>query len=137
MAKLVHIIRIEEIDTSKLYDMEVLGPHLCRLKSNVNFKKINICGLVEVTEEDNYENNEQTWTTTIKYTTKDKKTKGNRRKAYRLTSVDGTVFIVGTYERPYPVEKESNPYPSKETGSTLRTVTVTWKAPYGLLYVRN
>ena len=46
MAKLVHIIRIEEIDTSKLYDMEVLGPHLCRLKSNVNFKKINIYGLV-------------------------------------------------------------------------------------------
>ncbi|MCH3994133.1 MAG: hypothetical protein LKE54_03610 [Prevotella sp.] len=135
MSKLIHIVKIEETKAQNLIDVEILGEHLCHFKTIVNFTEINKFGLAEVTEEDSRENNQRIWTTTIKYNTKNKKSSSERRMAYRLTTIDGTQFLVGTYDRPYTITKNSNPFPGKPTETTLRSVTITWKAPIGLMYI--
>ena len=69
------------------------------------------------------------------YKVKSKNPQMWRRKAFRMTAIDGKKYLVGTGARPFPVIKESNPYPDKATGSTLMTVTVTWKSLHGMLRI--
>lgn len=129
------IIKIEQADCKDLSVMEVAGERQCHFMSDVNFTEINTFGNIQVSEDSDYQNNERIWTITVTYKQKCKLPTGARRKAYRLTRLDGTQFVVGTYDRPFPVIKESNPYPDKVTGTTLMTVTITWKSKHGMLEI--
>lgn len=130
-----NIIKIETVPCSELSQMEVIGERLCHFMSDVNFTEINTYGNIQVSEESDYQNNERVWTVTVTYKTKCKNPTGNRRNAFRMTRIDGTQFVIGTYDRPFPVIKESNPYPDKPTGTTLMTTTVTWKSKHGMLEI--
>lgn len=130
-----NIIKIEQADCSQLSVMEPIGERQCHFMSDVNFTEINTYGNIQVSEESDYQNNERIWTITVTYKQKCKKPSGARRKAFRLTRIDGTQFVIGTYDRPFPVIKESNPYPDKPTGTTLMTVTVTWKSKHGMMEI--
>lgn len=129
------IIKIEETDCRNLSTMEVVGERQCHFMSDVNFTEINTFGNIQVSEDSDYQNNERIWTITITYKQKCKNPSGWRRKAFRMTRLDGKKIVVGTFSRPFPVIKESNPYPDKPTGTTLMTVTVTWKSKLGMLEI--
>lgn len=130
-----NLIKIEECDCSELFNAGIFSEQKCFLTANVNFEEINTVGNIQVSDESSYESNELIWTTTITYKVKTKAPQAWRRKAFRMTAIDGTKFLVGTGERPFPVIKESNPYPDKPTGTTLMTVTVTWKSRHGLMEI--
>lgn len=129
------MIKIEQCDCSLLHDVGIFSEKRCFFLQNVNFTEINAFGNIQVSDESSYENNELVWTTTITYKVKSKDPQGWRRKAFRMTAIDGTQYFVGTDERPFAVIKESNPWPDKATGSTLMTVTVTWKSSHGLMQI--
>lgn len=130
-----NLIKIEVCDSSALLDALVLSEKDCFLTRDVNFTEVNAFGNIQVSDDSNYENNELVWTTTITYKAKSKNPQMWRRKAFRMTAIDGKKYLVGTGERPFPVIKESNPYPDKATGSTLMTVTITWKSLHGMLRI--
>lgn len=130
-----NLIKIEVCDSSALLDALVLSEKDCFLTRDVNFAEVNTFGNIQVSDDSSYENNELVWTTTITYKVKSKNPQMWRRKAFRMTAIDGKKYLVGTGARPFPVIKESNPYPDKATGSTLMTVTVTWKSLHGMLRI--
>lgn len=136
MIRLVHVNKIEKIAAVDLGNVTKTSDSSCKLLPNVNFASINnIYGLIAVKMENAVENGNQVYTTTVTYNTSDKKPGGRQRLAFRLTSVHGTQFLVGTNERPYPVVKESNPFPAAAGDTVLKTVTITWKAPMPMLRI--
>ena len=135
MSKLVHINKIELASSESLSMLVVIDESTCRFKSSAAFTEININELVGVTVEDELVNNQRVYTTTATFKSCSKIPMEARRKAFRLTSVDGQRFMIGTNARPYPIIKENNPFPEKPTDSSLKTVTITWKAPHPMLRI--
>lgn len=130
-----NLIKIEECECSELLNAGIFSEQKCFLTANVNFEEINTVGNIQVSDESSYENNELIWTTTVTYKVKSKSPRAWRRKAFRMTAIDGTMYLVGTGDRPFPVIKESNPYPGLPTGTTLMTITVSWKSSHGLMKI--
>ena len=135
MSNLVHFRSIEKVRVENLTSLEIISESSCLLTREPDFKEINIFELVGVTIEDSYENHQKIYTTTATFKTCDKEPIVERILAFRVTSLDGKRFLIGTNARPYPIIKERNPYPEKPTDSTLKTVTVTWKAIYPMLLI--
>lgn len=135
MSNLVHFRSIEKVRVENLTSLEIISESSCLLTREPDFKEINIFELVGVTIEDSYENHQKIYTTTATFKTCDKEPIVERMLAFRVTSLDGKRFLIGTNARPYPIIKERNPYPEKPTDSTLKTVTVTWKAIYPMLLI--
>lgn len=135
MSKLVHVKKIEIADACSLGSIQVLSETTCRFKSQPVFSEINIKELVGVAIEDSYENNQKVYTTTATFNTCDKKPITVRQASFRLTSVDGKQYMIGTDSRPYPIIKERNPYPEKPADTTLKTVTITWKSLLPMLLI--
>ena len=115
--------------------MKMLSLHSCSVPSSVEFAEINTVGLVDVKMDDSIENKEKVYTSVVSFQTPNKTPAGVSRLAFRLTTIDGNRFLLGTSERPYPIIKESNPFPGKVGDSTLKSVTITWKSPCPLLYI--
>lgn len=136
MTKLVHINKIEFIRSSELSGLIRVTNSSCRIPSDVNFTEINeIVNLVGVKMEDESQKGETVYTTTVTFQTKRKDVVRWKRIAFRLTSIDGNQFLVGTGSRPYPVVKENNTFPEKPGDSTLKTVTITWRSLLPMLYI--
>jgi len=135
MSKLVHVNKIEMIRIEELTPLKVIDSTSCRFERSVDFSQLEIKELVGVVIEDSYDNNQKTYTTTATFETKCKEPITSRHLAFRLTSVDGRQYMIGTSSRPYPIIKEKNNFPEKLNDSTMKTVTITWKAPLPMLLV--
>ena len=123
------------VRTEELIPMSVLSDTECKFKREVAFSEIEINELVGVTVEDSYENNQKVYTTTASFTTHRHEPLKSRRLAFRLTAADGKRYMIGTISRPYPVVKESVPYPGKLPDTTLNSVTITWKSILPMLLI--
>ena len=135
MFNLVHINKIEFVRVEELLPLVLLDDVSCRFKREPFFFELDLWELVGVTIEDSYENNQKIYTTTAVFSTRCKEPLTDNRLAFRVTSVSGMQYLIGTNERPYPVIKEKNPYPEKPADSTLKSVTITWKAKYPMLRI--
>lgn len=135
MTRPVHVIKIERAPASAVVGMTQVTSGSCNLPQNVNFTEINIQGLVDAKMDDNIENKERIYTTTITFRTCDKTPADSRHQVFRLTTVDGNRLLVGTSSRPYPIVREHNPYPGKPGDNLLKEVTVTWKSTLPMLYI--
>lgn len=136
MSDLVHIVKIEMAEAGVLSSMLITSPSSCHFRIMPDFQEIDIQELVGVKIEDTCENNQKVFTTTATFYTKDKTPMSSRQKCFRLTSVSGQQYIIGTAQRPYPIIKENNAFPEKPADSTLKQVTITWKAPHPMLQVQ-
>ena len=137
MSNLVHIVKVEFASGTSLSNLKVTSPSSCRILSAVNFSEILIEGLAEVNVEDAYENNQTVYSTTLSFQSHDRKLFGLRQAAFRLSSADGHRYMLGTHTRPYPIIKETVPFPDKPGDSTLKKVTVTWKSPLPMLLLEE
>lgn len=122
-------------DASSLISLQIVGEASCRFKNPAIFSEIHIQELVGVTIEDSLENNQRLYTTTAIFKSCDKTPLSARHMAFRLTSIDGKQYMIGTGSRPFPVIKEKNPFPEKPADSTLKTVTITWKSLLPMLLI--
>lgn len=137
MSKLVHVNKIEFTSAALLVPMRMASATSCRFSSAVAFTEINIEDLVDVIIEDEYENNQRVYTTTASFRTCSKSVVLGRKLAFRLTSVDGKRFMIGSRTRPYPIIRVKDPFPGRPTDDTLKTVTVTWKALTPMLLIEE
>jgi len=135
MSKYFHIKKIEMVRIEELLPLRITSNTSCVLLRELDFVDLDIQELVGVSIEDSYENNQKVYTTTATFSTKRKEPFSSRGLAFRLTSVNGQRFMIGTQERPFPVIKEKNPFPEKVPDSTLKTVTITWKSTFPMLRI--
>ena len=132
---MVHINKIEFTRTENLTPLKIVDNVSCIFTREVDFTKIDIQELVGVNIEDSYENNQKVYTTTATFTTRCKEPFYNRCLAFRLSSVDGKRYLIGTNGRPYPIIKEKNPFPEKVPDSSMKIITITWKSTFPMLLI--
>lgn len=104
---------------------------------NVNFTEVNTYGLIDVREEGETKDHQMMYTVTITYQTHDRTLPDFRHNSFRLTSLNGKQYLLGSHERPYPTVKKSTPTPSKPSESTLTTVVVSLLSSAPLLYIEE
>ena len=137
MSNLVHVVKAEFVSCSSLSNLKVTSPSSCRLLSDVSFAVIPMEGLAKVMVESELNKNQLMYSTTLSLRSHDRKLLGLRQVAFRLTSVDGNRYMLGTHARPYPMIKEADTFPDKPGDSTLKDLTVTWKSPFPLLLIEK
>lgn len=135
MNTLIHIAKIESVPVTSLLDVEKVAAASCRVPGSIVFNEINIHGLVDAKIENQLENHEPVYTVTLTYQTCDRTPQKRNSLAYRLTSIDGTRYLLGSYARPYVIYNDTTPFPGKPGDSVLKTVTLTYKSPHPLLYI--
>ena len=135
MSHVIHITKIESTPSPSLSGMKMVSFDSCRLPFGVVFTSINTVGLVDVKMEDSLEDNQKIFTTVVTFQTPDKVPSKKSRLSFRLTSANGSQYLVGSYARPYAIIKETNPIPGKAGDSIMKTVTVTWKSSSPMLYI--
>ena len=59
----------------------------------------------------------------------------HRKLAWRVTTVTGEQYLIGTTEQPFPITTVANDFPDKETERSGQIITVTWKTPLTLLKI--
>lgn len=136
MNSLIHIKEVAYCPCSELSGMKFLGSSICKIPQNVNFTKINnLVGLAAVKMEDEVKNRQRIYSITLTFQVACKRVVPLKHQSFLLTTVSGERLLVGTDARPYPIIKESNPYPDKPGDSVLKTVTVSWNTLHPMLAI--
>lgn len=135
MSKLVHVISIGIADIKSLESAIIVYGNTVHFKTRPLYEEIPVQDLVGVKIEDNYENNQKIYTTTATFLSHGSEPMDGRQACFLLRSVSGQSFLIGTHERPYPIIKETDNFPEKPADSSLKRVTVTWKAPCPMLRI--
>lgn len=137
MFKSVHIIKAEMTDAEDLSEMKVVFPDKCIIPSTVAFEKIDAIELIGVKVASDTEKKQNLYTTTVSFKVKGKEPFGDLHKVFRLTSANGTKYLVGTDSRPYPTIKTEDNFPEKHPDNACMDVTVTWKSVFPMLHIIN
>ena len=133
MYKLVHIISIETTSASNLNALDVFDGNKSCLKVDCDWKVIPIKELADVKVEDSFENGQKYYTTTVSFYSPDRELTKSQRAAFRLTSVRGKLYLMGSNDRPYPIIKETANFPDDPKNTSMKRVVITWKSIFPLL----
>ena len=138
MAQLLqNINKVEFIETRHLSNMALLGNNEVSLRYWRNFTELCLAGHAAVDVTQTLENGSRLAAVKLTAHTASAFAVGHRRLAWRVTTVQGDVYLIGTAEQPYPVTTVADDFPGKETGRSGKTVTVSWKTPLDLLRIRG
>ena len=135
MSKFVHVRKIEFASAASVSNNIIIRNSSCIPSKDIIWTEIPLNGLVDVLIKDSSDNGQRLFTTTIKAEVLDRGFMNDGRYCFRLTSMDGTMFLCGTGRRPHTIIEESIPYPDKTSDTWLKTLTVNWKSQYPLLYI--
>lgn len=132
---LVSIKMIELCSASSMQGTEQIFNRSIYLKGSVRFEKVEIIGLASVEVTDKIENKQRVYTTKLVFKTRHDQGFHKERSCYRLTSVTGKQYILGTKERPYPLFNSTDIIPNSPEDKTGCTCTVTYTNLFSLLSV--
>lgn len=133
VSKLVHIKCIETTSASKLNALNVFDGNKTCLKVECDWKVLPIKELADVKVEDSLENGQRFYTTTVSFYSPDRDVTKSQRSAFRLTSVKGKRYLIGSNDRPYPIIKEVANFPEDPKNTSMKRVVITWKSIFPLL----
>ena len=137
MAQLLqNITRVEFIETRYLHNLMLIGNNEVTLQYWRNFTELPIIGLADMEVSESIENGSRL--TTVKLTARtacDYPAGAPRRHAWRVTTVTGEQYLIGTTEQPFPVTLVTDSYPGKSTEPSGKTITVVWQSSLGLLEI--
>lgn len=134
---LQNINRVEFIETRYLSKMVLLGNNEVTLQYWRNFIELCLVGLADVEVNQAVDNGSRL--TTIKLTARTTSDFGvdNRRLAWRVSTVTGEQFLIGTTEQPFPVTTVANDFPDKATSQSGKEITVSWQTPLNILKIKG
>lgn len=134
---LQNINRVEFIETRYLSNMVLLGNNEVTLQYWRNFVELCLVGLADVEVNQAVDNGSRL--TTIKLTARTTSDFGvdNRRLAWRVSTVTGEQFLIGTTEQPFPVTTVANDFPDKATSQSGKEITVSWQTPLNILKIKG
>ncbi len=132
---LQNIKQVEYIEARYLANIVLIGNDKVSLKYWRNFNKVCLVDLAGVDVSQAVENGSRITTVKLSAQIADDFTVDNRRLAWRVTTVEGEQYLIGTNEQPYPVTTVANAFPSKTTERSGKTITATWKTSLDLLHI--
>lgn len=90
------------------------------------FGTLETIGLSSVESSDKIENKIRIHTSKLTALLPERITVGNKRLCFRVTSVSGEQFLIGTDKSPYPIVTFAETYPNSPSGKCGCTMTVTY-----------
>lgn len=135
MTQLQNINKVEFIETRYLNNMVLLSNREVSLQYWRNFSELCLVGLASADVSQTVDNGSRL--TTVKMTAHiiGDFSVDNRRLAWRITTVEGEQFLIGTTEQPFPVVSVADDFPDKATERSGKTITVSWQTALDLLKI--
>lgn len=121
------INKVEVIDASSLSSSTFFNQGV-KLADGLPFEQICIVGLAEMEISDKVESKNRIFHHSLAAVMPHRFTVGNRKCCFRLTAVDGTQWLLGNADRPYPLVEFSDSYPSESSGKCAVTMSVSWRS---------
>ena len=128
-----NIHKVEFIEARFLKDIVVIPGKGVFLQTFRNFQKMDSVGLSAVTVATKVSKKNSVHSVNLKVLLKTSFEVGNRKLCYRLTTVTGEQFLLGTNVAPFPITTTSDNYPSVVTEKSGTTLTATYSNLLGLL----
>lgn len=132
---LLNIKSIEYIETRLLTNITLIHGAGVMLNYWRNFQQLQLIGLGKLECNSKVENGSKLFTTTLSANLAERFDPRARALAFLVTCVDGSRFLVGTDERPYPIVNTSATMPDRPSDSSLHGITVEYVDTLGLLPV--
>lgn len=132
---LQNIKTVEYIETKYLLNATMVHNDNILLNYWRNFAELYIDGLAKVEVDEAVDNGSRLSTVKLTAHTACNFIVDHRKLAWRVTTVTGEKYLIGTTEQPYPITTVSSDFPDKETERSGQTITVTWKTPLTLLKI--
>lgn len=133
---LQNINKVEFIETRYLSNMVLLGNNEVSLQYWRNFIELCLVGLAAVDVSQAVDNGSRLTTIKLTARTTSDFAVDNRRLAWRITTVTGDQYLIGTTEQPFPVTTVANDFPDKATSQSGKKITVSWQTPLNLLKIK-
>lgn len=127
MVTLRNIIKVESILCKNLSSLKQTAQFAVKFLSTYEFTEINIKKPASCEITDVIENKVRVFTNKLIFKTCEDLPQDYENFAFRLTTAEGNEYLLGNAGRPYPIITTSEPLPEKESETSLKTVTVTWK----------
>lgn len=132
---LSNIKSIAIIETRLLQNMTIIPGMGVMLNFWRNFVELPLVNLASMQVVSKVDNKSRLFTTTIKALLSEHFDIANRKLAFLVTAVDGSRYLVGTNEAPFPVANTTDDFPEKESDISGCTLAVEYTDTLGLLPV--
>ncbi len=132
---LQNIKMVEYIETKYMLNATMIHNDKILLNYWRNFSELYIDGLAKVEVDEAIENGSRLSTVKLTAHTACNFIVDHRKLAWRVTTVTGEQYLIGTTEQPFPITTVANDFPDKETERSGQIITVTWKTPLTLLKI--
>ncbi len=136
---MIHIInnirKVECIEAYHLQHSDIIADRGVFLNVYQQFEKISTIGLSSVEISDKIENNQRVFTTKLTMTRCEKLLPGSKKYCFKVTTVTGSEFLIGSADKPYPVIENSESFPSSPGNKSGATVTVTYTSTIPMLAI--
>lgn len=123
---LKHIKKVEIIETKHLTNSTIINDNSILLQIYRPFSILDTVGLSSVETSDKIENKVRIHTSKLTALLPERFEVGNKKLCFRVTTVSGERFLIGTDKRPFPIITFSENYPNSASIRCGSTMTVTY-----------
>lgn len=124
----LNIKKIEKTSANELLSMVAVPGYRAFTLNNIVWTEIPMIKTAEMQIQDKIENKQRIFTTNVKLLTTDLLNLEAYDIVFKVTTVDGKAFIIGSDQSPYPVLTNSMEFPKEYSGKSGNTVTITYTA---------
>ena len=123
---LKQIKKIEVIEARHLVNSTIINDNSILLQVYRPFSVLNTVGLSSVEKSEKIENKVRIYTSKLTALLPEGFEVGNKKLCFRVTTVSGQRFLIGTDKRPYPIVTFNENYPNSPSTRCGSTMTVTY-----------
>lgn len=123
---LKQIKKVEIIEAKHLTNSTIVGNSCIILEIYRPFDDLDTIGLSSVESSDKIESKARIYTSKLTALLAEKIKVGNRKLCFRVTTVSGEQFLIGTDKSPYPIITFTETYPNSPAAKCGCTMTVTY-----------
>lgn len=123
---LKHIKKVEMIEAKHLVNSTIINSSSILLQIYRPFSKLETVGLSSVETSEKIENKVRIYTYKLTALLPETFEVGNRKLCFRVTTISGEQFLIGTDKRPFPIVTFNENYPNSTSARCGSTMTVTY-----------
>lgn len=123
---LKHIKKVEIIEAKHLVNSTIINDNSILLQIYRPFSILGTVGLSSVETSEKIENKVRIHTSKLTALLPEGFEVGNKKLCFRVTTVSGERFLIGTDKRPFPIVTFSENYPNSTSTRCGSTMTVTY-----------
>lgn len=124
----LNIKKIEKASANELLSLVVLPGYRAFTPSDIVWTEIPMIKTAEMQIQDKIENKQRIFTTNVKLLTANLLNFEASDIVFKVTTIDGRSFVIGSSQSPYPVLTNSMEFPKEYSGKSGNTVTITYTA---------